>query len=233
MSVLDPGSAQLNVHPRPAQGDGTEKCDHNGGLVQLLLNDFNPLAASRQILCITGKKCRYGARVKRILNAATNDCTERRFLVALRDEDSKWSGRHWGGILPQRGGNDGELILTPRGAGIIKSLSVAVSRPPAAASAAHTPSPKDSASSRFQRWRCVLPSGMRFRGHFRPRFLGWRAAQGLKHTPGRPAPWPPLIACARSMRRAAANQGAQCVEEMDGLRARALLVTSQESGTAV
>src|SRR5207237_146721 len=101
-----------NVHPRPAQGDGTEKCDHNGGLVQLLLNDFNPLAASRQILCITGKKCRYGARVKRILNAATNGCTERRFLVDMRDEDSQWSGRHCGS-LPPRGCNGGELILTP------------------------------------------------------------------------------------------------------------------------
>ena len=81
-------------------------------MVQLLLNDFNPLAASRQILCITGKKCRYGARVKRILNAATNGCTERRFLVDMRDEDSQWSGRHCGS-LPPRGCNGGELILTP------------------------------------------------------------------------------------------------------------------------
>src|SRR5437016_8729083 len=177
MSVLDPGSAQLNVHPRPAQGDGTEKCDHNGGLVQLLLNDFNPLAASRQILCITGKKCRYGARVKRILNAATNDCTERRFLVAMRDEDSKWSGRHWGGILPPRGGNDGELILTPRGAGTIKSLSVAVSRPAAAASAAHTRH-LTSASCRF-RYHARPPSAqLRFQGRFQAAGLPGRQYSG-------------------------------------------------------
>src|SRR2546429_3845970 len=191
MSVLDPGSAQLNVHPRPAQGDGTEKCDHNGGLVHLLLNAFNPLAASRQIRGITGKKCLYGARVKRILDAATNDCTERCFLVDMRDEDSKWSGRHCGS-LPPRGGNDGELILTPRGAGMVKSLGVAVSGPARAASARHT-WPLSSAPGRCR----PPPLAIRFRGHFRVgQAAGYRGAQnpgGLRH--GR------RDRCARCMRR--------------------------------
>src|SRR5882672_10799610 len=108
--LIQAAPSSMFTHGR--RKEATEKCDHNGGLVQLLLNDFNPLAASRQILCITGKKCRYGARLKRILNAATNDCTERRFLVDMRDENSKWGGRHCGS-LPPRGGNGGELILTP------------------------------------------------------------------------------------------------------------------------
>jgi len=40
--LIQAAPSSMFTHGRRKEG-GTEKCDHNGGLVQLLLNDFNHL----------------------------------------------------------------------------------------------------------------------------------------------------------------------------------------------